>query len=358
MSISILKGVDKAGATVASFDRPIDEVVAKIVEMVGVASDAQLASSVLDIDVSVPMERIAELDVVPVEDDGLYKICIDESDTEKATEPVGKPDVGRQPSEPAGAAVVQSLIFDKERFSVEEAKAWIRDHEGFGDYGVEETETSYRFRQYDPQHFSRFRTGQITTGIQAVFGVVKGPEMETEEDAEKSIDATEKALVGYVSVHAFNKALDDRGLTLLHDSARVTKADDGAEERFVMSLVLEPNDGQNGAPLKPDTQKDIYSAETVRKAAHGWMEHYGHIDLMHNWRAMGKEDVAVLESYLAPCDFELGGYNVIKGTWMLALRVKNDELWQAIKSGKIGAYSVGGTAVRKPVEGDPSDGTE
>jgi len=118
-----------------------------------------------------------------------------------------------------------------------------------------------------------------------------------------------------------------------------------------MSLVLEPNDGKDGSPLKPDTQDDIYSKEVVRETAHGWMENFGHVDLQHNWKALGKEEVAILESYIAPCDHEIGDSTVVKGSWMLGLRVKNDVLWDAIKTGEIGAYSVGGSANRVPEDG-------
>jgi hypothetical protein len=115
-------------------------------------------------------------------------------------------------------------------------------------------------------------------------------------------------------------------------------------------MVLEPNDGKDGAPFKPDTQKDVYSSDDIRKACHVWMEYYGAIDLMHSWKALGKQDVRVLECYIAPCNFQNGEDNVVKGSWMLAVRIANDELWKAVKEGKLGAFSIGGTANRVPLE--------
>jgi hypothetical protein len=48
---------------------------------------------------------------------------------------------------------------------------------------------------------------------------------------------------------------------------------------------------------------------------------------------------------------------VIKGSWLLGIRVVDDALWAACKAGKLGAYSVGGDAVRTPVTPTPQEGT-
>lgn len=70
--------------------------------------------------------------------------------------------------------VIQTIIFSKEYFTLEEARKWIKEH-GFVDNGYDETENSYRFRQRDPDDFIRdsFRTITITTGIKAVVGKLK-----------------------------------------------------------------------------------------------------------------------------------------------------------------------------------------
>lgn len=126
-------------------------------------------------------------------------------------------------------------------------------------------------------------------------------------------------------------------------------ANEEAEERFVLSMVLEPNDGED-APFHPDTQGDIYSAAEIRRAAHGWMEKGGAVDLQHNWKALGVERVKVVENYLAPVDMTIGEAKVLKGSWLLGLRVLDDELWAAAKDGKLGAFSIGGSARRVEVE--------
>jgi hypothetical protein len=283
------------------------------------------------------LKRVAEVQIVRVNDTACYGI--------DKGEPVGKPDVGRKPSAASGAAVVQSLVFDRDVFSLEDAKAWISSHDGFGDYGVDETENTYRFRQYDPQWFSAFRTGELREGLVAIYGIVKDAELASDE-------------AGGNVAKAVNARLARDGLRLVLGSARVEKAEgtDGTEERYVLGIVLEPTDGEGGAEFKPDTQGDIYSVADVRRAAHAWMEQHGKVDLDHSWDPTSKQQVRVLETYLAPVDMEINGETIAKGTWLLALRVLDDTIWATIKAGGIGAYSIGGTAMREPVSSEDTNG--
>jgi hypothetical protein len=119
--------------------------------------------------------------------------------------------------------------------------------------------------------------------------------------------------------------------------------------RFVLGVVLEPNDGKGDAPLDPDSQKDIYSEEEIREAAWQFLAEYRQIGEMHE-RTVGKDQIEVVESYVAPVDMAIDGERIRKGTWMLGARVKDGELWRKIKRGEYGAWSVDGTASRKPMK--------
>ncbi len=112
-----------------------------------------------------------------------------------------------------------------------------------------------------------------------------------------------------------------------------------SEERYVLGVVLEPEN--------VDAQKDIYSGAEVRDAAHHFMEEYRNLGLMH--REILGEQVKILESYLAPAEFEVDGTRVRKGTWLLAVRVVDDELWRQIKAGDLTGFSIGGSALRSAV---------
>jgi len=110
------------------------------------------------------------------------------------------------------------------------------------------------------------------------------------------------------------------------------------DERYVLGVVL--------VPEQVDAQGDVYSQQEVRQAAHRFMEEFGGIGLMHQLRV--NDQVKVLESYLAPVDFELGDVAVPKGTWLLAVRVLSDELWARVRTGELTGFSIGGTARRLP----------
>jgi site-specific DNA-adenine methylase len=110
------------------------------------------------------------------------------------------------------------------------------------------------------------------------------------------------------------------------------------EERYVLGVVLEPE--------TIDAQKDIYSPAEVREAAHRFMEEYQNVGLMHRDLVNGR--VKILESYVAPAAFEIDSTQIKKGSWLLAVRVLDDELWRQIKTDELTGFSIGGSAVRRP----------
>lgn len=126
---------------------------------------------------------------------------------------------------------------------------------------------------------------------------------------------------------------------------RLLKADDvpSTEERFTLGIVLEPD--------VVDSQMDTYDAATIRAAAHGYMEHFGELGLQHQEKVTGR--LKVLESYIAPVDMQIGEVLVKAGTWLMGIRFVDDDLWAAVKDGSLTGLSIGGSALRQPVEGDP-----
>ena len=119
----------------------------------------------------------------------------------------------------------------------------------------------------------------------------------------------------------------------------IVKSKRGEEERFVFGVVLEPETA--------DSQGDIYSADEVRSAAHKFLERFQNIGLQHQKIINGH--VRILESFVAPSDFNVGAQKIKKGTWLLAVRVLSDALWNDVKSGNITGFSIGGSARRIPL---------
>lgn len=68
---------------------------------------------------------------------------------------------------------------------------------------------------------------------------------------------------------------------------------------------------------------------------------------MHRELVNGR--VKILESYVSPAEFEIDGTKLKKGTWLLAVRVLDDDLWRQVKAGEISGLSIGGSALRSSV---------
>lgn len=136
---------------------------------------------------------------------------------------------------------------------------------------------------------------------------------------------------------------------------------DSKEERYVFGVVLEPTDGSDGYSEKPDADNDVYSAEEVRKAAHWYMENGRQFGIVHGSEYGGiifpeeTEKIVLLENYITPQEIEAGFFGenspmVRKGTWLMGLRINDNSIWNAIKSGEFNGFSIGGVAREFPVE--------
>lgn len=150
---------------------------------------------------------------------------------------------------------------------------------------------------------------------------------------------------------------------------RLVKADRPEEERYILGVVLEPNDGQDG-PLAPDSQGDVYSAAEIRQAAHLFMERYRNLGHQHRELVTGSK-LRILESYLTLADMVVGldgeavghpdlrgaiesgalkvaegAQPIYRGTWLLGLRVVDGGMWEDVKAGRITGLSIGGSGRR------------
>ena len=196
--------------------------------------------------------RVGTVSVQSVEDPHVYFVhepdaIFDAMDGEDdpTGEMLGKPDINRRPTAEAGQWAIQSLIFDKDKFTLDQARAWITNHDEYGDYGADETTSSFRFRQYDTKWFDLFRIITITEGVSAVYAQIA----ENELDAEEAEKLFEKAYRHHLAIKAMNKAIISRGLSLVGQSCQVTtkvaQEEEAEEERFILGLVLEPTVGDD-----------------------------------------------------------------------------------------------------------------
>lgn len=103
-----------------------------------------------------------------------------------------------------------------------------------------------------------------------------------------------------------------------------------ASQQIAYGIVYEP--------LVKDAHDDYMTAEEIEKAAHIFLKDYRQIDKQHDFTSQVGD---VIESYIAPADFELGGETVTKGTWVMAVKVA-DEVWSGIQKGEFTGFSLAG----------------
>jgi hypothetical protein len=106
-----------------------------------------------------------------------------------------------------------------------------------------------------------------------------------------------------------------------------------AAQRIAYAPVLVPGE--------KDSDGEIISAEKIEQVAHGWMESYRNVDLMHTLNNTGFP----VESYILPMEMEVEAYGqkmkLPVGTWILASKLSEDA-WAGVESGILTGYSVMG----------------
>lgn len=64
---------------------------------------------------------------------------------------------------------IQSVLLNKNNFSLEKAMLWIITH-GFVIKKIDETQNFYRFRQKSPNRYKYFRNRKIENGVEFIIG--------------------------------------------------------------------------------------------------------------------------------------------------------------------------------------------
>ncbi len=128
--------------------------------------------------------------------------------------------------------------------------------------------------------------------------------------------------------------------TLSLSTGRIIKAD--MDKRLVYGVVYAPDD--------VDTQGDFAEAAEIEKAAHRFMAKFAqfNVDRDHDFTP---RDAYVAESFILRGDDSMFAEEK-PGSWCVAIKVQDVDLWDLIKSGKIGGLSMAGIANRQEVEAD------
>ena len=160
-------------------------------------------------------------------------------------------------------------------------------------------------------------------------GKIKKKPTEPDEDDNK-VKKTDESAVAKSSTIKVNKNND--GSLTWELEFPITKLDN--EKRLVGGIVYEPD--------IVDAQGDSAGAGEIEKAAHKFLQDSRTLGLMHKEEAGPR--AKIVESYIAPCNLKMGTQNIAKGTWVMVVKVFDNDLWNMVKDGKITGFSMGGRA--------------
>jgi hypothetical protein len=171
-------------------------------------------------------------------------------------------------------------------------------------------------------------------------------EMKTTSIVELVIDETSEELaidcISLVSAPAIEQDFVFFG----KEKNNLTFAKVDEEKRMLISPALIPL--KNIFRHDPQTSSDYYvyfSKETVRKASELYLKNNNHHKATqeHSERVSG---VLTVESWIIEDPkmdkSTLYGFSLPKGTWMVSMRIDNDDLWKEIKSGSLRGLSIEG----------------
>jgi hypothetical protein len=122
------------------------------------------------------------------------------------------------------------------------------------------------------------------------------------------------------------------------------------EKRILMGAALIPNK----QIYRKNKDKEFYiyfSEDTVRKASELFLmrANQNNATLEHEKKML--EGMSVVESWIIE-DEKLDksvkyGFSLPKGTWMISMKVNNDEIWNKVKAGEVKGFSIEGYFVDK-----------
>ena len=121
-------------------------------------------------------------------------------------------------------------------------------------------------------------------------------------------------------------------------SLEVTLYKAEGRKQIVLGVVLQPGE--------VDSQQDSVAADEIEEAAHNFMIKSRAIDLNHE-SIVPAEKAAVVESFIAPAEFQIGDKTVLKGSWVLGVKIFDPELWKAVEKGELMAFSIKGRGQRE-----------
>ena len=168
------------------------------------------------------------------------------------------------------------------------------------------------------------------------------------EIIELLIDETKEEMgINAVSV-VESPAIEENFVALQKHEVELKEVD--TEKRILMGAALIPNK----QIYRKNKDKEFYiyfSEDTVRKASELFLMRSNQNNATYEHERKMLEGMSVVESWIIEDEktdkSRLYNFNLPKGTWMISMKVNNDEVWQKVKDGEVKGFSIEGYFVDK-----------
>jgi phage head maturation protease len=168
------------------------------------------------------------------------------------------------------------------------------------------------------------------------------------EIIELLIDETKEEMgINAVSV-VESPAIEENFIALQKHEVELKEVD--TEKRILMGAALIPNK----QIYRKNKDKEFYiyfSEDTVRKASELFLMRSNQNNATYEHERKMLEGMSVVESWIIEDEktdkSRLYNFNLPKGTWMISMKVNNDEVWQKVKDGEVKGFSIEGYFVDK-----------
>ena len=138
-------------------------------------------------------------------------------------------------------------------------------------------------------------------------------------------------------------AIEENFIHLAKHEVELKEVDE--EKRILMGAALVPDKKIPRIDKNNQMYSIFFSKDTVRQAAHLFQINSNQNNATYEHKTKLK-DMSVVESWIiddANMDkSKLYGFDLPKGTWMILMKVNNDDVWKDVKEGKVKGFSIEG----------------
>ncbi len=115
------------------------------------------------------------------------------------------------------------------------------------------------------------------------------------------------------------------------------EVDEDGYERVILAELLIPD--------TPNCYGDIYTKEAIREFMYQFAAQGYGLDINHDNVDVQGAGMVVVESFIA----RPGDPNFIEGSWVIGLKILDDDIWEAVLSGELNGYSFEASCLMTPI---------